>query len=129
MFVTTKYSLRPILSTQRQYTQSSIRSSQPMHCHSSWIRPIRWQTSLTNVVWPHSDLAVCHVTVPYSRSVTYTIHTTVVFVLLRLLKDQTSVLSLLSVFSQRLTTSVSLKLLTARETKVKSTLTTTTLST
>src|SRR5574344_512476 len=114
MFVTTKYSPRPILSTQRHYPQSSIRSSEPMHCHSSWIRPIRWQRSLTNVVCPHSDLAVCHVSAPDLRSVTYTIHTTVVFVLLRLLKDQTSVLSRLSVFMQRSTTSVSLQLLTAR---------------
>lgn len=60
-------------------------------CHSSWTRPTHWPRLLTSVVCLLWAPAVCHASVQASRFVTYTILTTDVFVLSRLLKVRTSV--------------------------------------
>ncbi len=84
------------------------------HCHSSWTRPILWPRSLTSAVCPLSDLAVCHVSAPDLRFVTYTIHTMAVSARSRLLKDLTSVLSHLFASTQRSMTWDSSRLRTVR---------------
>ena len=77
------------------------RSSVPASSRSLWIRSTRLLRSLTSAVYLLWVLVVFHVTAQVSRCETYTILTMVVFVLLSLLRDQTSDLFRHCVYMQR----------------------------
>ena len=82
---------RTISSMPRPFRASSTRSSEPTRCRSSWTRPTRLPRSLTSAVCRLWVLAVCRVSVPASRFVTFTTLTTDASARLRALKARTSV--------------------------------------
>ena len=103
MYAIMKCLLRLTWLTRRLFLLSLTHSSERMLCLSLWTRQIHWLKLRINVVCLHWDRVVCLVNVLDLRFVTYTIRIMVVFVQLKLLRDRTSVWSLLCVYMLRLT--------------------------